>query len=101
MGWSFTASNWSGLTSGMRMGTWGSILWLPALVNTATPASASWDSVGPARSEGMPLNAILQFLAILEMSMVSILLSMVSSRYSWSLTFRTSPSLLPWDLSEA
>jgi len=62
------------------MGTWASILWEPALVNTATPASASWVSVGPARSEGIPLNAILQFSEIFLMSMVSILRSMVSSR---------------------
>ena len=62
------------------MGTWASILWDPALVKTATPASASSVSVGPASSEGIPLKAILQFFAIFLMSMVSILRSMVSSR---------------------
>ena len=74
------ASSWSGLTSGMRMGTLLSILWEPAFVNTATPDWASSVSVGPARSEGIPLKATLQLLDILEMSMTSISLSMVSSR---------------------
>ena len=89
------------MTSGIRIATSLSILCEPALVKTPTPFCASSVSVGPARSDGIPLNAILQFLEILPRSIVSIFLSRVSSLYTWSLTLRTSASLLPSDLSEA
>ncbi len=48
--WPGTSCKWSGLTSGMRSGTSGSIRWLRALLKTGTPVRAQRSSTSPATS---------------------------------------------------
>ncbi len=54
-----SASRWSGLTSGIRSGTSGSMRWLREFDTTAWPLFASAVSTSPATEESRPENRIL------------------------------------------